>query len=336
MNNLKAFWKEHGLKCLAALLSLLACLAVHVFRGPVKTEEIVAHRVFTIPINVIPPTNDLIHTTNTKEVVVTLKGPLIVLDRITPNLLSAEINLSGRNQPGNNLESINIMAPGGVTVSEVDPSYTWVKISKKMVKRVPVSVALQGQVESGYSVGEPEIAPENIRIIGDQDSVEQVVSMRAPLAISHAKNTFSAVVNTILPVDENGQQVQNVTAEDQNISVTIPIYALTRIPVDIKNVKVKINGKKKPPYAISVNPESILVESINKNELPQKISVHSCQIPFSGEEITRSIPLDIPDNVSLSSGESHNVTVKIFPLRSTSGKAEGELTKTVKKSTEKR
>lgn len=311
-----------SLKLLAFAMSIVACAAVNIFTDTTH-DDTLAHRVYTIPIRFVAPNKDMVYSSDVKEVVVTLRGTLSLLDRISPELVSAEVNLSGQGQPGNNLESINVMAPGGATVSKVDPAYIWVKTSKLLVKPVPVRVALQGQAESGYSIGKPEVAPDSVRISGADAKVESVIALRAPLAVSHANSTFSAALKTLLPVDANGAVVKDVQVTEELVSVTVPVYTLSRVPVSLAKIKV-IPSFPKQRYTISVEPKTVLCECLNNENLPSSVVTQPQTIRLENGEEVVTLPLDMPRGVSLASGVSSNVVVTVNEVRSPSAGSAGK------------
>ena len=206
---LKRLKQNTGLKFLALFMSLVACLSVHVLTTPTR-DDTISHRVYTLPIKFSEPGNDLIYSAEEKEVVVTVRGSMAVLNKITPELLSAEVDLSTRIQPGNAVESIQVRTPNGVSVTSVTPSFTWVRVSHRLVKSVPVRVSLQGQVKSGYSVGTPVAFPVNAQVSGAVDRVERVVELRAPVVVSNLSSNVSVVALTLLPIDRQGEKVEGV------------------------------------------------------------------------------------------------------------------------------
>ena len=306
------------LKLISLALSVIACIAVNAFTQP-DDNNTIAHRVYTLPIKFVEPGNDLVYSTEVKEVVVTVSGSLSQLNRISPELLSAEVNLSGRTQPGNNLESINVMVPGGITMTSADPTYIWVKLSKLLVKQVPVRVELQGQVAGGYSIGKPEVAPESVRITGADTVVESVVALRAPLAVAHANSTFSAALRTLLPVNSNGEVVKNVKIDETMVSVTVPIYTLYRVPVDLSKIKVATMSPKQR-YTMSVEPKTVLFASLNHNA-PTSVFTQPQTIWLDKDEAVVTLPLDVPRGVSLASGVSGNVVVTVTKTKAKSSEA---------------
>ena len=302
-----------GLKILALVLSIVAWMAVHVFINP-EHEDTVAHSVYTLPIKFIDPGSDMVYSADVKEAVVTLRGSLSQLNRITPELISAEVNLSGRTQAGNGLEAVNVMAPGGAVVANVDPAYIWVKVSKRLAKHVPVRVSLQGQVERGFSTGRPEVVPEKVVVSGADNKVNSVVALRAPLAVSHANSTFSAEVRTLLPVNADGDAVSGVEIGEGAVNVTVPVYALVRVPVSMDNVKIVAAGGK-DSYTVTVEPNTVLCECLNKNNVPAAVMTKAQTIKLGSEEIVLTLPLEMSDGVVLASGISSNAVVKITPKK---------------------
>lgn len=318
MNYLISLLKRNaGLKFLALFMSVVACTSVHVLTAP-TSDDTISHRVYTLPIVYMPPGGGLLYDADEKEVVVTVRGSLAVLNKITPTLLSAEVDLSSRNQPGSAVESIQVRTPNGVSVTSVSPSYTWVRVSNRQIKAVPVRVSLQGQVQSGYSVASPAVYPPNVQISGAEANVERVVELRAPVVISGASSTLSVVARTLIPIDSQGETVEEIDVKLPSVSVTVPVYALVRASVKLDNLKIVT-----PPhttYILSVEPKTVLLDARGKTDNSTKaVRVQPQTITVGKEAQDITVPLLIPPGLDLAQGVDKNVVVTITPKYKATG-----------------
>ncbi len=307
---MERFRRNLGLKVVAIVLSLITFMAVRMFAHP--SSETLAQSVYTVPINFVAPPQDMVYSADYKQVTVTLRGRLAALDRIDPGMISADVDLSERKKTGNALETVNVNVPGGAQVANVDPNYVWVQVSKRQNKRVPVRVNLMGQMESGYSVGTPEVLPATIDVNGSQDAVDRVMSLRASIPVARAKRTFTTTVQNLLAIDSAGNPVRGLKWVDEDISVTIPIFSLQRVPVNVDNVTVM--APKGVHYKVSVEPVNVVFECSDSQTIPESVRTEKKIIRLGKNEESAVVPLEIPDGLNLASGISSNVVVTVRPL----------------------
>ena len=299
------------LKVLALILSILTWLAVRVFAGGGTTVS-VAHRIYTVPISYTGVAQGMVYSAKENQVTVTLRGKLATLDNISPSLISAMVDLSERTKASNALETVNVMAPGGVDVASVDPAYVWVQISTRQTKNVPVSVNLQGQVESGYSVGDIDVVPKEVKITGGAEAIDSVIAVRAPLALTSATKTFSTILSGLIPIDSAGDKVEGVKIANVEVSATVPVRALVAVKVDLERINVKTTKGRQ--YSISVEPERVLLECASSSDAPLKLFTEARHIILGNDKKVITVPVRLPENVQLAPGISKDVVVSVMPL----------------------
>ncbi len=307
---MERFRRNLGLKVLAVVLSLITFMAVRIFAHP--SSETLAQSVYTVPITFVPPPQDMVYSADYQQVTVTLRGRLAALDRIAPGLLSAEVDLSERKKTGNALETVNVAVPGGAQIASVEPNYVWVQVSKRQNKRVPVRVNLMGQMESGYSVGTPEIMPATLDVSGSHDAVDRVMALRASIPIARAKKTFTTTVQNLLAIDSSGNLVRGLKWSDEDITVTVPIFSLQRVPVNVDNVTVM--APKGTRYKVTVEPINVVFECRDNQTVPESVKTEKKIVRLGKNEESIVVPLEIPDGLTLASGISSNVVVSVRPL----------------------
>ena len=89
-----------------------------------------------------------------KEIEVSVKGPVSVLDDLKRNEPRYKLDLSA---VAVGMESIAIdpdliQMPAGVKITRVNPAYLTVKVDRLLKKEVPVTVAVSGEPAGSYSI----------------------------------------------------------------------------------------------------------------------------------------------------------------------------------------
>lgn len=310
---MKVLRRNLGLKILALVLALLACAYVKTLAQPVA--DIPTQRVYTKPLVVVPPSEpDLLASISHSEVTVTLKGTKAVLDRIAPSLISAEVDLSQRDKPGNTLESITVLAPGGAEVSELSPSYVWAQVSKRQVVSVPVRVELSGQPIKGYRIGTPSIVPDKLRVVGGQEDVDRVAAVVVPISVGGVSHTFSTRAGSTNVVDANGQLVDGIEIRDSmGVDVTVPVLTLSQVKISLKNVEVV--GRSGWNYVKTVEPETLVLEAEPSMPPPSVVLTEPYKFKHSSKPQTHSVTLKIPEGFSVTTPNDLDVLVNVIPSK---------------------
>lgn len=307
-----------GLKVLALVLAVLAWSIVRVVGSP--TGETPAQRVFTKPITVTPPERSgLVSQIVQKEVTVTLRGKRTVLDRIAPGQISADVDLS-RRVPGYFMETVNVLAPGGAEVAEVEPSHVWVQVSRRQSAQVPVKVEVLGQAPEGYRVDKPLVDPRVVRVAGPQDEVEKVVAVHAPVNLAGAARTFSTRARTLEAVDAAGLEVAGVEVESEGVDVTLPITLEPRdhqARVDTRRITVR--GSNGWTYTTRVDPEEVTLVGPPQAQPPEAIETEPMTFGHSAQPQTREVRLKAPRGFQVVGDATVRVTV--IPTRTSGGPA---------------
>lgn len=297
-----------GLKVLALVLALCAWSIVRVVGTP--TGETPAQRVFTKPVTLTPPEQpDLMGEIKVQEVSVTLRGKRTVLERIAPGQISAEVDASKR-PAGYFMAKVNVLAPGGAEVTEVEPSHVWVQVSRRRALQVPVRVEVVGQASEGYQVAVPRVEPPRVRVVGPQDEVERVAAVVAPVNLGGATSTLSTRALTLEAVDASGSVVSDVEIQSSGVDVTVPVSALPKdhlARVDTRRITVQ--GSEGWTYSTRVEPSEVTLEGAPDSRPPETVETDPVVFRHSPEPQTREVRVQVPQGFRILGRSTVRVTV---------------------------
>jgi len=297
-----------GLKLLALFLALCAWSAVRLTAAP--TVEIPAQRVFFKPLERVEPDSaGLAYDITSKEVVVTLRGKRSVLERISSNQISATVDLTTKTVPGDFMVKVNVLAPGGVDVSDVEPTHVWVQVQRSQAERKPVRVQVLGQPAEGFKVGTPDAEPRSVRVVGPPTSLELVSVVLVPTNLAGANRTFSTRARFFQPVDSSGRAVPGVEVQSEGVDITIPMNAVGSVPVDISQVTVQ--GAQGWSYQVQAEPSALTLEGSPDITRPAALKTEPLKMKHSAQIQTREVRVLVPDGLS-PSGEG-KVRIRVTP-----------------------
>jgi YbbR domain-containing protein len=149
----------------------------------------------------IPPQLEIIDdTANTVEV--RLRGPATLIREVSPQDISATVELSGLG-PGDKivqLTSQNIRAPFGVEVVRVNPSQVRLNIDRTITRNIPVVVQVDGSPAAGFEIAQMTVTPTRVDIQGPESKIQPIETIPTALVrLNGRKASFTQSVDLDLP-----------------------------------------------------------------------------------------------------------------------------------------
>ncbi len=208
-------WFTHNLALKA--LSLFLAMGLWFFVAGQSSVEVG----FFVPLGFYGIPEDMVMTTApTGEIAVRVRGPKLVINNLTPSKVTAGLDLSRASEGLNKyrVESANISAPTGVTVTSVKPSYVRFRLERIMRKAVSVKARLRGVLPKGYYVKDVSVNPKTVEAAGLK---KHVLPLRhfftTPIDISGFRE--SKVIKVHLNLDK--KELRSITPDSVKVSVTI-------------------------------------------------------------------------------------------------------------------
>lgn len=159
-----------------------------------------SHVTMTVPVQLANLSRTCItRTLDTREVLVTLNGPLSLLKNIKPGDINLIIDLS-KVREGRQIVTVrksDIIVPKGIRVEEVRPDYVVFEVDRTVEKYLSVIVKLDLDLSEEYRV--LSWSPQHVlvegpkQLIGDRESIETVPITRELL--SHSGNVVEVPLN---------------------------------------------------------------------------------------------------------------------------------------------
>ena len=290
-------------------------LAITIWIMAVNSNDPVDKQTFPqgIPVEVIGQDEELVITNEVpSQVTVSLSAPVSMWETLidSPELVHAYIDLNGLQEGTHELEVHVEVDARPVKVETIAPSEIEVILEPLYSKYYEIQLVQPSQPAVGYEAGDPEMDETHATVSGPASRMEKVTEVRAILDVSQANQDIDRDI-TLAAYDNNGVIVEGVTIEPAQVHVSMPITQRG----GYRNVTVKaiVTGQVASGYRltnITVSPLTVTVYSANPgvvNDLPGYVETQPLNITGADEDITESLPLNLPAGVSVV-GES---TIKI-------------------------
>lgn len=258
-------------------------------------------------------------------VTVKVTGPYASLYSLTTNDIQVRVNLANFQKPGTytintSSQSTNctlIVNSSSVRESEIStPNSFQIVIDEVITKEVPVTIQVDGTPSTGYMYDDPEGEQDSVSVTGPKTVVNQIRKATAvvPAEDSTGLTKTTSVLASFTFLDEKNQPVDqtHLTSEPNDYSVTIPVYAVAKLPLTINLISSDTVDKNS--VKATIDPQEIAVygaeEVISKLTA---ISLGDLQLSTVSldEDDPITIPIELPAGVTRVQGEATSAKVTI-------------------------
>lgn len=306
------------LNFLPTLLTALV-LAVIVWVSSVTASD--PNQVITyetpIQLEILGQNPDLVVThQQTEGVTVTLKAPRSVHARLAnnPNLISANINLSGLEAGDYTLIPEVLVDLRPVQVVEVSPASVDLSLEKVASRTMPISLVQTGNLPVGFQVRDTKLSHSDAKLVGPESLVKTVVEVAATIDISELTTNISRTLD-LKPLNEAGVEVAGVVLSPNRVDVSIDVEQL----VGYRNVFVKIltSGSVAQGYhltSIIVSPPTLTVYAENPDlvrSMPAFIETEPVNLNGAQQSFESRVGLQLPEGIVVIGDQSVLVTVGV-------------------------
>jgi YbbR domain-containing protein len=264
------------------------------------------------------PAGMMTYEPSARTVRVTLSAPESVWGVLTPDRVTAFIDLSG--QVSGTLElPVQVTVDNRTArVTKIDPPRMSLELEPLAEAQFPVTVNVSGDPALGFAAQPLETTPTTVTVRGPISYVRQVASASGQLSMQDARTTLSQTIS-LSPHDRNGQSVPFVTLVPSTTQAVVRLQPLGGFR-DLA-VKIDLRGNVAPGYLITnvtVDPQVVTVfgSSAALEAVPGFISTEAVSVTDAIEDISNRVRLALPPGVSFLGDPTVQVDVKIKPIES--------------------
>lgn len=204
-----------GLRFLALAIALALWFVLSFERREDTSEKVV-----DASVSYLRP-DDLTILDQRQTVEITLSGPEDAVNRVTSADISAQVDVRGA-QPGPLTVSLtpeNVSLPSGLRVQSIAPASFTLHIDRQVTRRIPVEARLTGEPAAGAVVGDVEVLPPQVDVVGPQSQIDDLDALpTSPVNLNGHALSFEEVVAVVIPEDVTVRQV-----EPARVTVRVPL-----------------------------------------------------------------------------------------------------------------
>jgi len=301
------------------LLAIVLALLVWVVAERAANPDVERTLATSIPITLQNvPAGMMTYEPSARTVRVTLSAPESVWGVLTPDRVTAFIDLSGQMSGTLELPVQVTIDNRTARVTKIDPPRMSLELEPLAEAQFPVTVNVSGDPALGFAAQPLETTPTTITVRGPMSFVRQVASASGQLSMQDARATLSQTIS-LFPHDRNGQSVPYVTLIPSTTQAVMRLQPLGGFR-DLA-VKIDLRGNVAPGYLITnvaVDPQVVTVfgSSAALDAVPGFISTETVSVTDAIEDISNRVRLVLPPGVSFLGDPTVQVDVKIKPIES--------------------
>ncbi len=248
-------------------------------------------------------------------------APAEVAQGLTRESFSASVDLSQANPSSDNPSvtvKVDVVAlDPRVTILGFDPPLITVKLDPLISKQVPIQVD-HGDVPPGLELRDPVLSVSTALISGPESVVRLVTGAQARVVVQPSGIDVDQTVD-LVAVDVRGEVQSPVDIEPSSVHVKIVVGS------GLQNKTVPVNpivtGTPAPGFevaSVTVTPSVVSIAG-NADALAALAAADTDPISISGASanLTRSVPLALPDGVDAIGVGSVTVAIELRPVAGT-------------------
>ena len=309
-----------GYKLLALAIAIVIWLYVNDLQ---PTTDSTAHRngyitkKFTVPLSVRKADRSFVVTGAPREVETVLEGRLDDMRALAEQQddISAYISLLGR-RAGVHVLPVIVKLPEeftGLIRRSSETHAVTVTLEEKIRREFKIQVDLSGSPQPGYQYKQPEVQPSKAFVFGPEMEVDRVERL---VVTADQGSAGSLGIDDTLPIralDHNGQVVLGVELSRNMVHVRLlPLVT----PLE-KTVLISPSTIGQTPYPYKVVGMEVQPQTVSITGSPDKLAgvgileTEPIVLANKKQTFTQKVRIVTPEGVTLSKGDSADVTVRI-------------------------
>ena len=268
----RAFWM---------IVSLIASLTIWIYMTSIKTDEVkLTFRGIKVELvgedTLRSSKNMVITDLDSATVNVDLTGPRRIIASLTPEDLTAVIDVNKLSRAAYTTQQYTIAFPNGVDSSKIAvsrkmPDTVSFVVSPLSTKTIQVRGSFDGSLAEGYTAETPVFEPATVTVSGPETYLKNVSYAWVSFAKDSVDSTYRDEEAPIVLMNENNEACSTVglTCSQDTVVATLPLLQVKEVPITVdlvsgggafeENTVVKIE-----PASVTLAGDSAILSGINK------------------------------------------------------------------------
>ena len=306
--------KNFQYKLLAFLIAVVLWFIVMHVDNYMITKTIYGIPVETLNGEAIEETGNLYAITDGETVDIIVKGERSIVDELRADDFKATADLSKLSLT--NAAKIDVKAMNGkvseaITITCLN-EYVNLSIEPMVEKNLSISIYPEGNVASGFALGNMVATPNLITVSGPETVIDKIVTVRAVVNVQNTRTSFSTEASLVC-LDSSGNAInaKQVKLSSDKVDVSVAVY-----PVKSVNVSVKSTGNVADGYKleeITYNPDVINVAGeVAVLDALSAIEINDISVAGKSEDYELNVDITdyLPEGVMLAD-ENTQIAIKV-------------------------
>ena len=210
--------------------------------------------------------------------------------------------------------TLNISVPNTVELQKSSLEEVTVEIDDLLTKDIKVEIEYNGAFEVSQEAGNVKIEPGSIAVTGAASTVRSIDHLSATVDVAELSEKATVLTKPVTPVDANGQTVEHVRLDADEVRITAGIVASKTLPLSVETTGTPAAG-----YEVGeVSHPSTVTVTGAPSVLADMTEVKAEDIDVTGlsESATVTLQPDLPDGVVVTDPETLEATVTISSVSS--------------------
>jgi len=265
------------------------------------TEDAQERRFTTLGVQVEFDDGLIITDQPTRNVRVTVRAPQDVLGLLTSEDIVVQADFTGLG-PGTHTVELDTDISRRLALADTQPRQITVTFEEQLAQQVNVTFEITDPPPLDFDNGVPAFGESQVMVSGPRSEVQEVVAAVASFDLSDQQDTLEQLVR-LTPVDVDGNVVDGVTLNPQNVTATIEMRR--RDDVIRVSVSPDINfGTLQDGYVISgpilYDPPTVFVYGSPEDlaQIPSTLETEQIDLTDRLDDFEVNVPIILPEDLS--------------------------------------
>ena len=155
-----------------------------------------------------------------------------VLSKIKDSDFTVTADVEGL-KAGENKVKLSVSGPDDVSIENTSVQKITIVVDELVSAEKPINPALENQTDDENEPSIVQISDETVTVKGAKTLVEKVTSVRAALDAGKVADEMKSLTVPLVPVDENGEEVEGVKLSKSNVSITAVMLKKKTVSLDV-------------------------------------------------------------------------------------------------------
>ncbi len=253
--------------------------------------------------------------TSAQAVNVHISGNRNDVNRVEADDFTVTCDVEGLRE-GESTVRLTVTGPDTVTIDRLSEEKITVTVDELVTAEKNIDVVMNGEVDADQEPYVVETSSDTVQITGAATLIDRIVKVNATVDVASVTEDMRTLTIELVPVDEQGAAVDNVTLSQSRINVTIVMMTKKTVALDVPVTNQNSGG-----YERSIDiPKTIVIKGTEEDlNAVDSITCTTVDLADITEDTRIALTPILPDGIQISSeSEGMAAVITVKPLSSAS------------------